>query len=316
MRKIRILAAALLFTAFAQSVNAQLFVDTNGDGVTDTVSATGFVVKILHPNTGITNSYTVGAGFSYFEVVGATDTNGQAGQEVVVRTNSSGGIVIHVIDDVRKVIRRYTVGAGIGVTFFAIVSIRNDTSGAAGNEVVVQVNDSTGAYIKTVDDVGGTVRGYPVAGVGTTFFAIVGIGNTNGLAGDEIVMQVNGGGTSSLRILDDARRITRTYPVAGVGTTFFEIVQIIDTDGRTGSEIVMRIAGSVSMNINILDDARGVIRTYPVAGQGTTLFAIQGIRDYDGIAGAEVCYRVASSTSNAFRMIVDRTQSIVGRSGC
>jgi hypothetical protein len=245
------------------SQGATLYADTNGDGVTDTItsgqSTSGaYFVKIYHPNNGTTTNYNFAAGLTYFEVVGTTDTAGIAGQEVIVRADASGGgPSIYVIED-RNVTRRQYNFSASGITAFGIVSISSNTDGRPGNEIIVYLSNSS----------------YP-----------------------------------SIRIIDDARRITRQYDF-GIGLVYFEITRITDTNGTGGVEIITRQDVNASTRaIRIIDDTSQSYRQYSTNGQN---FSILGIRNYDAVVGDEICYYVTS----AYRMIVDRNGTTVSRSNC
>lgn len=260
MDKIVGVSLTCALSAFAVAANATILnADADGDGVNDTIetgtSAGAPYVKVQRANTGIVNYYTFGVGLSYFELVGTTDTNGVAGQEIVVRTGSSTGPTITVIED--RVVARRQYDFGVGLASFGIVSMSSNTDGRAGNEVVV--------YLQ--------------------------------------------GSTPQVRIIDDARRWTRSYDF-GTGLTYFEITRLTDTNGQGGVEIVTRLdTNSSNRYIRIVDDTAQFYRQYPISGSN---YALLDIRNYDGQAGDELCYRV----SGFYYLLVDRTGSSAGRANC
>ncbi len=252
---------------------AILYADTNGDGVTDTIASAadtyGDYVQIYHPNTGITNKYYIGSvstGLTSLRMVGTANTNGLAGQEVVVLATFSSGAQVIVIDDANAVKRSTSFGSGLAS--ISVVSIINNTNGIVGNEIIVRTE--TSSLIPT----------------------------------------------TSLHVVDDRNRVKRQYSF-GTGLSSIKVVAITDTNGLTGDEIVMQLeaSSSRSLAIQIIDDAKATTRQYNQSNN-LTLFTIVGVRDYDGQAGAEVCYRATYSSSTYYQMIVDRIGSVVSRSGC
>jgi hypothetical protein len=255
-----LIAAVVLSLTGATAYANAMYADTNGDGVTDTItkgsSASGPYVRIDHPNTGVSAYYNFGSGLTIFELVGTTDTDGVAGQEVVVRTGASTGPSISVIDDRAGWRRQYDFG--MALSSFAIVSLSVNTDGRPGNEILVYLHGSS---------------------------------------------------APSIRIVDDARRITRQYSF-GLGLSYFEITKLTDTNGQGGAEVVTRLDTNASnRSIRIIDDTTQTYRQYGISGQN---FSVLGIRNYDGGGGDELCYYV----TNTYRMIVDRTGSVVSRSNC
>lgn len=253
-------AIAMLAAPAASHAVALLYADTNGDGITDTVT-TGTsngapYVKIYHPNDGSSTYYNFGINLTYFEMVGATNTNGIAGQEVIVRTNASGGPAVSVIEDRIGTRRQYDFG--IGLTSFGIISITSNTDGRAGNEIPV-------------------------------FLAA----NNN----------------YAIRVIDDARGYTRQYDF-GTGLTYIQVMRVTDTNGRGGAEIITRIeAGPYSRAFRLIDDTAQSYRQYDASGPNFNLYSV---RNYDGIAGDEICYFLSSS----FLLLTDRTQTTSWRANC
>lgn len=264
----------LMFTLlFVSNVSqaATFYADTNGDGVTDTITSVATsansYVQIYHPNMGTTSYYNFGSGLTSFGMVGTTDTNGQAGQEVVIRATSTFNSMVYTINDARQTTQRYDFGTGLAN--FSIIGISNNTDGFSGNEIIVRT-DSSGSIPAT-----------------------------------------------SLSVIDDRRAVKRQYNF-GTGLSSIKVVSITDTNGLTGDEIVMQLESSGGIRtvaIQIIDDAKVTTRQYDQSSNLTS-FSVLGVRNYDGVAGAEVCYRASTSTYTYYQMIVDRTGSVVSRSSC
>ncbi len=265
-----LLFSGMLFGSVDMAQAVVLYADTNGDGVTDTIStgATTNNISIYHPNTGSTTYY-----------------------------NFSPSLVL------------------------TIVSAAHNTDGRPGNEVVLYSTSSAyGQAIQIIDDARGTTRQYRMDPFNSSRISIVSMLDTDGLLGDEIVVSVGTGsgplGELAIRFIDDARNTIRQHTI-GSGLTFFEITSVTDTDGRAGAEVVTRIGNSTGTVMRILDDARSTSRQYPLTTlYFTKYFSILGIRNYDGYAGAEVCYAISESGPTFYQMIVDRIGSVVSRSSC
>lgn len=115
-------------------------------------------------------------------------------------------------------------------------------------------------------------------------------------------------GVNGIDAIHDRSRATAHYQQ----NRQFSISRIIDTDGVPGSEIIVNWAGDNGANgIDIIHDVKPTTIHYPL----NTTFAIAQVRDYDGVSGAEICYSWFNETTR-FSLIVDRTRSIVDRSGC
>lgn len=268
-KKVMLLLTLLSVSSVSQA--ATLYADTNGDGVTDTITSVATsannYVQIYHPNIGTTSYYNFGSGLTSFGMVGTTDANGQVGQEVVIRATSAFNSVIYTINDARQTTQRYDFGSGLAN--FSVVGISNNTDGFAGNEIIVRTDSS------------GTIP------------------------------------TTSLSIIDDRRAVKRQYNF-GTGLSSVKVVSITDTNGLAGDEIVMQLESSSGIRtiaIQIIDDAKATTRQYNQSSNLTS-FTVLGVRNYDGLAGAEVCYRASTSTYTYYQMIIDRNGSVVSRSSC
>ena len=270
----KVIAFLALLSVPCISQAAALYADTNGDGVIDTVvsavDAYGDYIQIYHPNTGVSNKYYIGSistGLTSSRLVGATDTNGLAGEEVVVLATYTSGAAVVVIEDAKSTTRSYNFGTGLAS--ISVVSIINNTNGLVGNEIIVRTASS------------GLIP------------------------------------TTSLNVIDDRKGVTRQYAF-GTGLTSVKVVRVTDTNGLAGDEIVMQLESSSGIRtiaIQIIDDAKATTRQYNQSN-GLQTFTVQAIRNYDGQAGAEVCYQGSTYYSTYYQMIVDRTGSVVSRSSC
>ena len=151
----------------------------------------------------------------------------------------------------------------------------------------------------------------------TSFYAYYGVSfslssaeDTDGQPGAEIlVLWAGANGANGINVIHDRTGVTTQYSYQGLQ---FSINSVTDTDGQPGAEIIVLWAGALGSNgIDVIHDRTGTTNPYTL----NTTFAIGGVRDYDGIAGAEICYSWFS-VSTRYSMIVDRTQTIVARTGC
>ena len=145
-----------------------------------------------------------------------------------------------------------------------------------------------------------------------------GVTDTDGQPGAEIiVLWARGVGALSSKGIDvihDRTGVTKEY---NYQRSNFSINSLTDTDGQPGAEIVVlwaRGVGSLSSNgIDVIHDRTGVTNTYTI---NTKKLTINGVRDYNGIAGAEICYSWLLSGRTRYSLIVDRTRTIVATTGC
>jgi hypothetical protein len=147
-------------------------------------------------------------------------------------------------------------------------------------------------------------------------FAVNSLKDTDGVAGVEIiVVWIQGGTTSGIDVIHDRTRGTNRY---NYGTQAFSIDTVVDTDGVAGNDIiVVWIQGGTTTitGIDVIHDRTGgTTNRYNYGSQGT--FTILGVRDYDGIPGAEICYRWVYGSYFGYKKIIDRTYTIVTASGC
>jgi len=182
MHKILILFV-FIFAALVlnkQASAATYYSDTNGDGYNDTITTNYNNVTIYHPRTQTTSSYSLGS--TSCAVNKTIDTDGVAGNEVVIIYTSSIGNGIYVICDRTQTLHQYALPGQ-----FAINSVV-DTDGVGGNEVIVlytNSNTAIGSGIYVICDRTQALRQYPVGNFGTTF-TIKGVRDYDGVTGNEI----------------------------------------------------------------------------------------------------------------------------------
>ena len=137
------------------------------------------------------------------------------------------------------------------------------------------------------------------------------INDTDGLPGSEIIIywyrqDLTGNG---IDVIHDRTGSTSRYVYEGAGTGKDEnpsIEAVADTDGLPGKEIIIYwyrqdLTGA---GFDVIHDATYTTNRYASLGTG---ISIQLVRDYDKIAGAEICYH-SNSAPNGYGRIADRTR--------
>ncbi len=196
--------------------------------------------------------------------------------------------------------------ASFAATYYA------DTDGDGTADTITTVTSGT-TGVRVFHPNTGATKFYTISG-GFNVHSIV---DTNGAPGAEIIINRPTGLTSTngITVIHDRNGTSSNYLYApGVP---FSINSIADTDGQPGSEIIVDRHAASSLysgenGISIVNDRTQTKQLYWIdlyAG-----FSIRNVTNYDGIAGAEVCY----NTNNPWQywMIVDRTKSKVYRTAC
>lgn len=267
-RKVIALLSLLSVPCISQ---AAIYADTNGDGVTDTIfsgaDSYGTFIQIDHPNTYSSSKYYIGSastGLVSMSLIGTTDSNGLAGQEVIVLAGFTGkAYQIVIIDDARGEKRATTIGSNF--SHISVKGVSNNTNGLVGNEVIVytEYGSPLAVAVHIVDDRKGVLRSYPVSGSGWTRVTVPGIADTNGLAGAEVIMQlekiVSGQiPVVAVGIIDDAKAVTRYYNQSTTLKTF-NIQKIINYDGVVGAEVCYAWTDSYSTYYEMIVDRTGAV---------------------------------------------------------
>lgn len=239
------------------------------------------------------------------------DTDGD-GYTDTVTTVHSGNTGISIYHPRTGATRFYSIPGS-----FSVHSIV-DTNGVAGGDVIVirPTGNSTTNGISIVHDQNQTMSMFLYNPY--TSFSLHSVVDTDGQAGAELVVVRYGVGLyaseNGVSVIND--RLNGKMQYYYDPNVSYSIYAIADTDGQPGAEIVVdRHATSLyayENGISIIDDRERVKRLYWL--EVNPGFSINRVANYDGIAGAEVCYNV----NNPLRywMIIDRTQNRAVRSGC
>lgn len=307
-----LLVLTLLVSAIP-SWAAVYYSDTDGDGYTETVTTNTNNITIFHPRTNITSTYPLSV--SSYAINKIIDTDGIAGNEIVVIYTDIYGSGIRVINDKNQVVHQYQILAtGTGGSF-SINSVI-DTDSIAGNDLVVIYAGAYGSGIKVINDKNQVVHQYQILGAGASgSFAINKIIDTDGIAGNNIVVVYADAYGSGIKVINDVNQVIHQYQilVAGAGGSF-AINSIIDTEGILGNEIVVVYASSSGNGTKVIHDSSQTVHQYALSA--STSFAIMNVTNYDGILGAEICYSWNTSYSSGYSLIIDRTGVVQSRSGC
>ncbi|WP_157763349.1 hypothetical protein [Pseudomonas citronellolis] len=234
--------------------------DLRGNGQLDAVFRDVNVLRVVQGNGG-TSEYTFGN--SLWSFVGASDTDGQAGAELVVR---AGGSLFVVDQKVRKK-REYSVGN----IAWAVMRMHNVNS-MPGNEILLSIGNG----VKVINDSARDVRNITFGYKGSwALFDVVDMHPND--AGPVLVLNI-GNGVKLINPRSGAQR-DLTFPGYSQITAVAEVdgVPGLEVVGRTGSEVYV-VSGGV---------ASGGKRLFS-AGTGAAWAIYEKIVDTDGKAGNDI----------------------------
>lgn len=338
---------SLCFAFIASNSNAAqvYYDDTDGDGQRDEITVTDQMVKIFHPATGLSSEYGMGlVPYTFFKTV---DTDGKPGAEVVLKQDSYAV----VINDVRRTRVGYSIGsegvlrdtgqtngrmgqevlgfnnAGLFVIVDAEGRVANynlqpdqpaynpyltttlhriaDTSGDGGDEVVLSRNDNKAVIVNdTVGQV--SVRdltsGIQAPGTVTTT-TLYEVADVDGIAGGEIIGWRND--NSVVVVHEHNNGVLSTYAIPSL----FTFAGIADTDSDGVPDIVLSRNDFI---ISVLADRTRRIRNYNI-GQA---FSVSDLGNYDGVVGADICYKTVLSNPIYTYALIDRTSQRILVQNC
>lgn len=250
--------------ASAETISA----DFNGDGKTDTatLNSTYGTISIARGGGG-TTSYNTSAGWLS---VSTAETNGVAGQEIVITFASGYNAVVD--DRARTTCSDIVDPVGAGrVVMFA------DVNGTAGVEVAFIYDNG---IVMVVDDRARARRSYVVDPIGGG--RVVSVSDLNGSSGNEIAFIYDNGIVS---VIDDRAKARRDYVVDPIGSNT-RYVKVAEFNGTAGNEIMFSYSNGYS---EVVDDRLRTMRTYvhPTNGSAPTY------ANMDGVAGLEAVFTYA-----------------------
>lgn len=250
----------LLFT-MAQTAFAATYLgswDLRGNGKLDLVYRDGLALRIVEAGGG-TRDYPIGN--VAWSLVGARDTDGKAGAELVLRAGND----LLIIDHAYQTQRTYSVGN----ISWAVMNI-SDLNMRPGDEVLVSI----GAGIRIIEDADRNYRDVNFNYNGS--WALFGVENLSG-KGPELILNMGNG----VKLIDPRLLTVKDFTFPGY-TAIFGVSQL---DSKAGLEIVGRTAGAVYV---ISGGVRsGTKKEYPATT--SSAWAIYGrTADTDGSAGDEI----------------------------
>jgi len=225
------------------------------------------------------------------------------------------GSGIRIINDKNQTVHQYQILGSGAAGSFSINSVI-DSDGTAGNEIVIIYANVYGSGIQTINDKNQTVHQYQILGAGASgSFAVNSVTDTDGIAGNEIVVIYANVYGSGIETINDKNQTVHQYQINGAGASgSFAINSVVDTDGVAGNEIIVVYANAFGNGTKVIHDNIQAVHQYSLSS--TTSFTIMNVANYDGLLGAEICYSWNAGYSSGYSLIIDKTGVVQSRSGC
>lgn len=264
-------------------------VDTNGDGLVDQVAVCqGNKVCVTRGGSGQVITYS-DPGWNSVSINSVIDTNGVAGDDIVViATNSFGAFqCICIIHDNVQSYAQYHDPQWSSVSINRVI----DTNGNPGAEVVLIVTNSLGQFqcICLIHDQVGTYISYKDA-ANWASVSINTVTDTDGNSGNDIVLVAtnSSGAFWCICVIHDRISTFATYRDA-TNWSSVTIKAVSDTDGTVGGDIVLLATNSSGTFwcVCIIHDRAGAFATYRDSGNWGTV-SINSVVDTNGVAGTDV----------------------------
>lgn len=184
-----------------------------------------------------------------------------------------------------------------------------DTDGDPGAEIVVVAYTREGllACVCVIHDKAKSIEFY--RGPGWSSVEIKTVANTDGIGGEEIIIQVKNGEGSlhCLCVIRDRDRTVREY--GDVTWTSIEVKEVEDTDGQLGKEVIFesRDATGQLICVCVLRDHKNELVTY--TDSQWMMGQIQLLADTDGQPGLEVLVTFTTLSDSGITIIHDATRT-------
>jgi len=261
--------------------------DTDGDKALDAVAiCQNTKVCISRGRTNEQIIYSEPAWVSV-RILDVQDTDGRDGAEVILQAFDGEGLLVClcVIHDADRSIASYQDTGWKSVTVHAV----EDTDGLAGREIVFLAKDPLGALrcLCVIHDRSRDVQSYQDwewSSVKSLWFE-----DTDGKSGMEVVLEVQNSveQLSCICIIHDATQRVMKY--SNSSWIDGRIILLTDTNGQTGTEIVIGYRSSFGSGIAVIHDGNETIRTYTFRGE---LPAIQHVGPSSRHKGNDLCVLV------------------------
>lgn len=283
--------------------------DTDGDGIPDAIGICEETKVCI--TRGRTNELTVYSHPSWkgVRMVNVQDTDGKAGEEVILLVTNDEGILVCVcvIHDSLNAIAMYQDIDWHSATIQFIV----DTDGEPGQEIVLLAVNKRGevqclCIIHDRKETYKTYREWDWHSVGSVWHE-----DTNGIPGHELVIEVHDS-EDRLQcvcvIHDDIQKMN-----AYSDSSWLEghITLLVDTDGKAGSDIVLSYHTSTGSGIDVVHDGLQTIRKYSFSGP---IPSIQQIAHPANIKGHDLC--VLLPERNEFVLLTEREEKPLAVESC
>jgi alpha-tubulin suppressor-like RCC1 family protein len=238
-------------------------------------------IHIIHDVGGRTSSYDTTA-YDTFAFYSYEDIDGLPGDEIVLTwtQGASGGGIDILHDRYSPIIAKQFDLSGYDYAIYTI----DDMDGETGKEIVVTSTLGATASVGILHDSTEEIGWYSFNTFGNPDSPIYKVIDTDGQAGEEIIVVWEAGFPSvGIGVIRDRTGENKQYNFYGCQ---FSINSVVDTDGQAGSEIiVVWDAGYPDVGITVIHDATGEKRRY---GFYQLEFAIHKVADTDGQAGSEI----------------------------
>lgn len=157
---------------------------------------------------------------------------------------------------------------------------------------------------------------HPKTGLTTTYrntywssFTINSAVDTDGVSGAEVIVVWTSpyGNPKGIDVIRDRTRTMTTYDYSNNNS--FSINSVADTDGNSGSEIVViwTYVGSPYHGLDIIHDSSRTKTTYDYTNYSS--FSINTVTDIDNVGGSEVIVIYTTTTERGIHAIHDRTRT-------
>ncbi|MCI3983365.1 hypothetical protein MMJ63_00285 [Bacillus vallismortis] len=175
--------------------------------------------------------------YGNWAITNVTDTDGQAGNELVIIERNK----IMIVNDRLKSAREHTVPSG-NWGFWNVVKAA-DTDGRAGAELVVTV----GNKLYVFNDTKKNFKSYDVPYLSWTFYDTA---DTDGKPGEEIILKTQ----DSVYLVKDHQGTGKNYVLGGGA---WSIADVLNIDGIAGKEILISIP---QKGLQVITDRTGTIK--------------------------------------------------------
>jgi len=261
--------------------------DTDGDKVLDRIALCQDSKVCV--TRGRTNEQIIYADPSWarLRILDSQDTDGRDGAEVILQAFNGEGLLVClcVVHDADRSIASYRDTGWKSVTVHAV----EDTDGLAGREIIFLAKDPLGALrcLCVIHDRNRDVQSYQDwewSSVKSLWFE-----DTDGKSGMEVVLEVQNSvdQLSCICVIHDATQRVMKY--SNSSWIDGRIILLADTNGQTGTEIVIGYRSSFGSGIAVIHDGNETIRTYTFRGE---LPAIQHVGPSSRHKGNDLCVLV------------------------